>query len=270
MTRALLVLIMASIAWGQEVVSIWTSGAPGVGDRKNEKEVSIGAGDFERVTNIHDPTLTVYLPVKASGTGIVVCPGGGHRHLAVEHEGKNVARLLNPLGVAIFVLKYRLAKAERSTYTVDRDALADVKQAMRVVREHARPWGLVEGKLGLMGFSAGGEVVALGSSRFDVERGVSSRPDFQVLLYPGGNLNAIVYGKDAPPAFLLVADDDKTPAVAETGLYQSLKQAGVSAEVHIFESGGHGFGIKPATKSLVGRTWVDRLTDWMRVRGLLL
>lgn len=251
------------------MVYLWPGGAPGSEAHRGEKEKSVGAGDFERVTNVHNPSLTIYLPEKPNGTGIVVCPGGGHRHLAVDHEGRNVAQYLNKLGVAVFVLKYRLANAEGSTYKVEEHALADAKRAMRMVRHHAGDWGLVEGKLGIMGFSAGGELAGLAASRFDVEQGVSSRPDFQVLMYPGGKLDAIVYGKDAPPAFLLMADDDKTPTVKVTALYEGLKKVGVPAEVHIFEKGGHGFGVKPGATSLVGRTWLARLTDWMRDQALL-
>lgn len=248
---------------------IWPNGAPGSEAHKGEKEKLVGAGDFERVTNVHNPSLTVYLPEKGNGTGIVVCPGGGHRYLAVEHEGKNIAKQLNPLGVAVFVLKYRLERAEGSTYKVDEHALADVKRALRIARHHGPEWGVQEGKLGVMGFSAGGEVAALAASRFDVEQGVSSRPDFQVLMYPGGKIDAIEYPKDAPPAFLLMADDDKTPTVSVMGLYAKLKKLGVPAEVHIFEKGGHGFGVKPGATSLVGKTWIARLTDWMRERKLV-
>ncbi len=247
------------ILTGQEVVYLWPE------TMSAEREKPTGAGDMERVTNVHNPSLTVYLPQKGNGTGIVVCPGGGHRHLAVEHEGRNVAQYFNRLGVAVFVLKYRLARAEGSKYTVEEHALADAKQAMKVVRKNGLKWGVGEGKLGVMGFSAGGELAALVSSRFDE----GSRPDFQVLMYPGSGSGAVTYGKNAPPAFLLMADDDKTPTVGVMNLYESLKKAGVPAEVHIFEKGGHGFGVRPNAKSLVGRSWLERLTDWMEERGLV-
>jgi acetyl esterase/lipase len=254
---AFLLILISTVLTGQEVVYLWPEAMSA------EREKPTGAGDMERVTNVHNPSLTVYLPAKGNGTGIVVCPGGGHRHLAVEHEGRNVAQYFNRLGVAVFVLKYRLARAEGSTYTVEEHALADAKEAMRVVRKNGAKWGV--GKLGVMGFSAGGEVAALVSSRFDEQ----SRPDFQVLVYPGSSSGAVTYGKNAPPAFLLVADDDVTPTVGVMNLYQSLKKAGVPAEVHIFEKGGHGFGVRPNAKSLVGRSWLERLADWMEGRELL-
>jgi acetyl esterase/lipase len=269
MFKLLPLLFIGVVGWSQEVVHIWPEGAPGSEARKGEAEKPAGAGDFQRVTNVHNPSMKVFLPEKGNGTGIVVLPGGGHRHLAVEHEGENVAKYFNKLGVAVFVLKYRLARAEGSTYTVEEHALADAKRALRIVRHHGMQWGVAEGKLGVMGFSAGGELAALAASRFDVAQGVSSRPDFQVLMYPGGKLDAITYGKDAPPAFLLMADDDATPTVSVVTLYQSLKKAGVPSEVHIFEKGGHGFGIKPGSMSLVSKTWLDRLSEWMRERKLL-
>ena len=260
-----LVALLCASGFGQGVVYLWPSGAPGSEAQKGESEKLTGAGDFERVTNVHNPSITVYLPAKGNGTGIVVCPGGGHRHLAVEHEGKNVAQYFNKLGVAVFVLKYRLARADGSIYKVEEHALADAQRAIQLVKQRGAEFGVANGRLGVMGFSAGGELAALTGSRYQG----NSRPDFQILMYPGGNLNAISFGKDAPPAFLLVADDDPTPSVGVMSLYQSLKKAGVPSEVHIYEKGGHGFGVKPNTKSLVGQTWLDRLADWMRGRNLL-
>jgi len=173
---AFLLLLAATVCCAQQVVYLWPDGAPGSEAFRGEKEKPAGAGDQERVTNVHNPSLSVYLPENGNGTGIVVCPGGGHRHLAIEHEGRNVAKYFNKLGVAVFVLKYRLAKAEGSTYTVEKHALADVQRAIRVVRHHGTQWGVAEGKLGVMGFSAGGELAALAGARFGVEQGVSSRP----------------------------------------------------------------------------------------------
>jgi acetyl esterase/lipase len=250
---------MLFVTLAQEVVYLWPEAM------HPEKEKLTGAGDMERVTNVHNPSITVYLPEKGNGTGIVVCPGGGHRHLAVEHEGRNVAQYFNKLGVAVFVLKYRLANAEGSTYKVEEHALKDAQRALATVRLQAARWGVTPGKIGIMGFSAGGELAALSASRFDAD----SRPDFQALIYPGGKLDAVAFPANAPPAFLLVADDDKTPSVRVMGLYENLKKVGVAAEVHIYEKGGHGFGVRPNAKSLVGRSWLDRLSDWMRGRGLL-
>lgn len=135
---------------------------------------------------------------------------------------------------------------------------------MRVVRKRASQWGVDEKKIGVMGFSAGGEIAAMASARFDVEGGVSSRPDFQALIYPGVKPGMIEFPKDAPPAFLLCADNDQGPSIGIASMYQSLKKAGVPTEIHIYETGGYGFGVREGAKTLVAKTWMDRLADWMR------
>lgn len=269
MKSCLVLLCFAALGWAQTVMPIWPDGAPGSEKYKDQAEKPAGAGDFERVTNVHRPTLTVYLPEKTNGTAVVVMPGGGHRHLAVEHEGRNVAKALNALGVAAFVLKYRLAKAEGSTYSVEEHALADAKRALRVVRHHAADWGLRADRIGVMGFSAGGELALLAATQYDNEMGVSSRPDFQVLVYPGGLQRSAGITKETPPGLLLVAGDDNIARDYVIGTYGALQKTGVAAEMHVFESGGHGFGIKPGAKSVVARTWMARVEDWLRARGLL-
>ncbi|MDQ6700782.1 MAG: alpha/beta hydrolase, partial [Acidobacteriota bacterium] len=208
-----------------------------------------------KLSSIHNPSLLVYLPPKSKATGaaMIVAPGGGHRFLSIDTEGTNVAEWLNSVGVAAFVLKYRLAREEGSPYKVDIHALADAQRAIRMVRARAGEWNVNAAKVGIMGFSAGGEVAVLAATHYDsgkpdatdpIEK-QNSRPDYQVLIYPGVRPDTISITKDTPPAFMLCADNDKGPSTAIPALYQAFKTAGVPAELHIYASGGHGFGLRP-------------------------
>jgi acetyl esterase/lipase len=241
----------------------------------NNPEIS-----FAIVENVNSPSITPFLPEKgkATGVGVIVIPGGGHRFLAIEHEGYTVGRWLADHGVAGFVLKYRLAKEAGSPYSVDVHELMDVQRAIRLVRSRAGDWGVDPAKIGIMGFSAGGELAIKASTRFEQPvRGtneavdqISCRPDFQVLMYPGGlnDPNSVVIDKNTPPAFLACSYTDRI-SISENlaAFYIRLKAAGIPAELHIYESGGHGFGIRPTT--LPVGTWPDRFMDWLRDRGLV-
>jgi acetyl esterase/lipase len=220
----------------------------------------------KKFTVVHHPSIYIFLPPKetANGLAVVVAPGGGHSQLVIDKEGWEIAGWLNKNGIAAFVLKYRLARAADSHYTVERDALADAAQAMRMVRSHAAEWGVDPKKIGFMGFSAGGEVAALIETRFD---GASSRPDFAVVVYPGFKPGTITVPKDAPPTFLVCADDDTSHVVTTVNLYLDLQKQGVSSELHIYASGKHGFGMRPS--NLPVATWPDRLREWMVDRKLL-
>jgi acetyl esterase/lipase len=236
---------------------------------------------FHRVTDVHNPSLAVYLPPKdrATGAGCVIAPGGGHRYLVMDLEGRFVAEKLNSMGVAGFVLKSRLAKADGSKYTVEGESLDDTKRAIRMVRSRAKEWGLDPARICIMGFSAGGQLAALAENRFDggkpdsadpVER-VSSKPDFAVLGYPGvqGWKDPIV--KDAPPTFVFVNNDDSL-STAATEYYLALKKAGVSAEFHAFRRGGHGVGMTGRTdefRSMPESMWPGLVEAWMKDLGLL-
>src|SRR4051812_16384001 len=167
------------------MIKIWPGVAPGSeGKTAPERWVEGGKPDaFHRVTDIHVPSLTIYLPrkEKATGAAFVIAPGGGHRYLVVDLEGELVAKKLNEIGVAAFVLRSRLARAEGSTYKVEVESLADAQQAIRVVRERAKEWGVNPARVGIMGFSAGGHLAALAENNFDA----ATRPDFAVVAYPG-------------------------------------------------------------------------------------
>lgn len=267
------------------VVPLWPAGAPGSEARKDEPEKIVGTN----VSNIHQPSLTVYLPAKdkATGTAIIVVPGGGHQRLAIQHEGYNVAEWLAAHGIGAFVLKHRLEKDDATPpgtpqpYKFDVHGLADGQRAMRLVRSRAAEWGLNPGAIGMIGFSAGGEIVNLvalrsgtatapqldAASADPIER-VSARPDFQALVYPGKS-QLIVPTKDSPPVFLACGfADRKDISEGLANVYLLFKQAGVPAELHIFAGVGHGFGLRATNKGPVAG-WPDRLREWLVDRKFL-
>jgi acetyl esterase/lipase len=283
LSRALFIWVMLP-AWSlaadePQVIPLWPSGAPG-SEGKTEPEVATERGKDgvhdRHISRVHNPTLTVYLPPrdKANGTAVVICPGGGHRFLAIDHEGYDVARRLNEMGVAAFVLKYRLARTEGAGYKVDVHALADARRAIRLVRSRAEEWGIDPRRVGVMGFSAGGELAALASTRYEAESAgttdpidrLGSRPDFQILIYPGGRPESLQITKETPPAFLLVAADDGL-SNRTLAIFTALRKAGVPAELHVYARGGHGFGMHKIDAPV--SHWTERLQEWMGDRGLL-
>src|SRR4051812_48488430 len=196
-----------------QVIHLWPNGAPGYESRRNEPEE---AKDYW-VKNIHNPSITVYLPPKekATGAAVVICPGGGFRLLVFNGEGVAPAQYLNSLGVAAIVLKYRLPREEGSPYSLDKQPREDGQRAIRLVRSHAQEWGLDTTRIGMLGFSAGGDVVAkttfapaYDAKAKDAIDKLKGRPDFQMLVYPGplGVPDSVT--ADAPPAFMVVADND--------------------------------------------------------------
>jgi endo-1,4-beta-xylanase len=257
---------------GRPTVVFWPNGAPGSEARKAEAEEIQG----ETVANIHNPSMVVFLPRKEinTGVGIVMAPGGGHKTLWIVHEGFNPAQMLAERGIAVFVLKNRL---QSSGYKFDVEGLADMQRAIRVVRARAAEWGVDPGKVGAAGFSAGGELAALAAlkpaagsaaSSDPVER-VSSRPDFQALIYPGKS-HLIQPDAGAPPAFMAAGFDDR-PDIS-TGLaeaYLRFKKAGVQAELHMYANTGHGFGIRPANAGRASQEWPVQLVSFLRQAGMI-
>ena len=276
-TPLLLAAVIFATERGEEI-RLWPNGAPG-SEGETAPEVFQASDNPKlpkRFTVVHYPSIYAFLPAKekANGVAVVVAPGGGHSQLVIDKEGWDIADWLNKHGIAAFVLKYRLARAPGSHYTVDGNALPDAARAMRTVRSHAKEWNVDPARIGFMGFSAGGEVAALIETRFDagndsstdaIER-TSSRPDFAVIVYPGFRPGSITVPKNAPPAFLVCADDDRSHVVTTTNLYLDLEKQGVSAELHVYASGGHGFGMKES--KLPVATWPDRLREWMTDRKL--
>ncbi len=282
---SLAILLLATSAFAAkngDSVPLWSGGAPGFEAMAGKQELVVAAkpGDSTHLSQIHNPSLLVYLPPKdkATGAAMIVAPGGGHRFLSIDTEGTNVAEWLNSIGVAAFVLKYRLAREEGSPYKIDTHPYADAQRAIRMIRTRASEWGVNPTKVGIMGFSAGGEVAVMASTRYDagntsaadpIER-QSSRPDYQILIYPGIRADTVTVTKDTPPTFMLAADNDKGPSTAIPTLYLALKNAGVHAELHIYNSGGHGFGLRnpDPRPNVIYSTWALRLQDWMADVGM--
>ena len=232
--RILSLVLVCGCAWAVDrggEVRLWPNGAPG-SQGETASEVFESAANSKlpkRFTVVHYPSIYVFLPPpeKANGMAVVVAPGGGHSQLVIDKEGWEIAEWLNRNGIAAFVLKYRLARAPGSHYTVERDALADAARAVRTVCSRAAEWGVDPARVGFMGFSAGGEVTALIETRFDagdanaadpVER-ASSRPDFAAAIYPGFRPGSITVPKDAPPTFLMCTDEDRSHVVTTVNLY---------------------------------------------------
>lgn len=258
------------------VIPLWTKGAPGFESRRNEPEQ---AKDYW-VKNIHNPSLTVFLPPadKANGAAVVICPGGGHRLLVYTAEGLEPAKYLNNLGVTVFVLKYRLGRDTLSPYKIDVHARQDGYRAMRLVRSKAAEYGLDTNRIGMMGFSAGGEVVdmvAYGDGKGDshaadpVDR-LNAHPNFVIQIYPGPLFIPDVLPADAPPAFLLAANDDACCSVSVMSLLEKYRAAKVPVEVHIYNRGDHGFNMGSRSKLQSISTWPQRLADWLADNNYLL
>jgi acetyl esterase/lipase len=264
-------------------VDVWPGKAPGETGSVGEEKILPSTDHIQRITNVTKPTLTIYRPDKDKDTGasVVICPGGGYSILAWDLEGIEVAQWLNRNGVTGIILKYRVPK--RKELAQHLPPLQDAQRAMSLVRSKAKEWGLDPKRIGMLGFSAGGNLTALACTRFE-ERSyevidqidkVSCRPDFGVLLYPAW---LVQKGKDeldplvtvtaqTPPMFLAHADDDKLTAANSAVMYLALKKAGVPAELHVYRFGGHGFGLRPTTRP--ASTWPDRCAEWMRDQKLL-
>ena len=309
MIKTLLLVCAATLTsaaeFGEEI-KLWPNGAPG-SEGISAPEVSKPSvnprygklpGNF---TVTHYPSIYVFLPPKdkATGAAMVVAPGGGHRQLVMEKEGWEMADWLNERGIAAFVLKYRLARVEGSKYTLPKEVHADAGRAMRLVRSRAAEWAVDPNRIGFIGFSAGGEVAGMIGTKYDkgnaassdpVER-ASSRPDFNILIYPyyrpgsapprGGPdstpaaLTAIPangdfpISSDAPPVFMICTTDDPSHVVPTVKFYLELQAAKIPVEMHIYEYGGHGFGLR-ATKQPGSpvEVWPARMMEWLTARGI--
>jgi acetyl esterase/lipase len=258
-----------------ETVHLWTNGAPGFEDRRDEPEQA----QSYWVRNIHNPSITVFLPPKekANGAAVLIFPGGGHRELVFNAEGVEPARYLTNLGVAAFVLKYRLARETNSPYSLKIHPRQDAQRALRLIRSRAAEWNLDTNRIGIMGFSAGGEVASMVAYSPTAGDPASADPieheeslaNFQIVIYPGPLGIPERVPADAPPAFFLIANDDTGHIGAILSLEQKYHQAGRPMEVHIYEHGGHGFNMGGRSKLTSIKDWPQRLTDWMTDTGIL-
>jgi acetyl esterase/lipase len=266
-------------------LNVWPEKVPGeTGEFKDEvAPTKPGEKPSRKVTSVATPTLAVYRPTKEKNTGVavIVCPGGGYSALMMDYEGEDAATWLNTLGVTGIVLKYRVP--QRKGVPRYLPALQDAQRSISIVRSRAREWGIDEKKIGMLGFSAGGHLTAAAATNFDkraydaiddIDK-ASARPDFGVVVYPGG---VVERGKDAlspeikvtaqtPPMFIVQANDDRVNSENSVFLYLALKRANVPAELHIYSSGGHGFGLKPSDKP--ASTWPQRCAEWMTSQGIL-
>ena len=269
---------IAALGADPQVVYLWPSGAPGSEGRTGEEVVQVqGAGDHV-ITNVHKPSITLFLPPKetATGAGVVIAPGGGHNSLWVDHEGYNVARWLAARGVAGFVLKYRLAREKGSTYTIEGTSLSDTQRAIRLVKSKGAEWNVDPTRIGVIGFSAGGELAALAATHIEpgkpgatdpLDR-LSSSAAFFGLLYPAIPAD-MPLSKDMPPAFLACGENDRqniSQGLPE--LYIAMKKVGAQAELHVYTKVGHGFGVRDTTKGPVA-LWPQRFYEWLDARGFL-
>ncbi|UZR94810.1 alpha/beta hydrolase [Chondrinema litorale] len=284
-------------ALAQDSLFIWKDGVPN--SKENNLEETFMWSDVPRIKNVTNPTLNIYLPPKekANGTAVIICPGGGYAILAVKHEGYDLAEWFNSMGIAAFVLKYRLPNDESM---VDKKIgpLQDAQQAIRLVRENAAQWNVNPEKIGIMGFSAGGHLASTAGTHFEKPvtpaNSTSVRPDFNLLIYPVisfkesfthmGSRNNLI-GKNAsydlveeysnemhitentPPTFLVhSSDDNAVPVENSIRFYQELVKNKVPAEMHIFETGGHGYGMG---RNELTKAWPERLKTWLHHHKLI-
>ncbi len=268
------ILIFSGFVQAQDsiVVPLWKNGAPGFEKRKNDPEL---AKDWW-VRSIHNPSLTIFLPPKeiATGAAVVVCPGGGFRNLVFNSEGVQAAKYLNSIGVAAFVLKYRLFRQDSSGYT-DLHPRQDIFRAMRLARNLAKSYNIDTARIGVMGFSSGGEVSGWVAYHFtdtyytipdDIDQ-LSARPAFQVLVYPGPLVVPEKVPGNAPPTFMLAANDDTCCSEPLVQLLRLHREAKVPVEMHLYAQGDHAFNMGLRTKLSSIKSWPQRMTEWLNDNG---
>ncbi len=291
----ILISIFPNTLFAQKTMKLWPEDIPFSNGIVGEEEYT----DKGHVKNIQDPTITIYLPEKAKATGaaVVICPGGGYRVLAIKHEGHDIAKWFNEFGVAGIVVKNRLPTSENITDTSE-VAMTDAQRAVRMVRHHAADWGIEKDKIGIMGFSAGGHLASTVGTHFDYGiansadpiQKVSCRPDFMILMYPvismsedfmhAGSMKNLLGNNqsyeqklrfsnekqvtsETPPAILIHSSDDKAvPVENSIRFYEAMIKNNVPAELHIFNSGGHGYGLgrKDGTSH---NLWKENCQAWM-------
>jgi acetyl esterase/lipase len=281
-----LLLLLAGAANAQKVVRLYPGAAPGSEKwTHGEKEYFSTVWNTQVVTNVSQPTLTVYAPdpAIANGTSVIICPGGGFHALSINSEGIDVAKWLNAKGVTAFVLKYRLVptgedgvkdlmakitdrkKMDEDNAAVVPMSVADGFAAVSYVRKHAAEFGISPTRIGLMGFSAGGTVTASVALNYTAE----NRPDFVAPIYAYmGAVKERALPNDAPPLFVAAATDDQLGLAPDSvSLYNKWLAGKKSAELHLYSKGGHGFGMRK--QNLPSDHWIERFGDWLQAQGLL-
>ncbi|HLP15243.1 MAG TPA: alpha/beta hydrolase [Bacteroidota bacterium] len=296
-----LIVVVGSAVAQQKVVNVWKGEIPGAIRNPSFKLIVDSNKDWSWTRNISNPTMDVYpAPAKTSSrAAVIICPGGGYWALAYKHEGEQIARWLNTLGVSAFVLRYRLPS---DSIMVDKTVgpLEDGQEAVRVVRRHAREWNLDANKIGVMGFSAGGHLASTISTHFNDRvytpaDSVSARPDFSLLIYPvismdsaithfGSRINLLgehpsenlvrQYSNElrvnaqTPPAFLIHSLNDPVVPVQNSINYAlAMKNFNIPCELHIYETGGHGYGMGRSNDT--EPSWPEACKKWLRARGFI-
>ena len=260
----------------------------------DEETSTINKDSVLIISKVSRPTLTIYLPPKEKQTGaaVIICPGGGYWVLAAGHEGADVARRFNEMGISAFVLKYRIPN-EKTMVNKEIGALQDAQRAIQVVRENAKEWGINKKAIGIMGFSAGGHLASTAGTHFKTAyinnpKNTSLRPDFMVLVYPVISLTEAIGSKNSgeqllgknpspakikeysnemqvtkktPPAFLVHAKDDGVKVENSLAFAAALKKKKVPVSMHIYEKGGHGYGMYNKTSDIL---WMDLVEKWMK------
>jgi acetyl esterase/lipase len=281
-----------------KTINLYPNGVPNAKINLDYTEKADTAADGKiRISKVVKPQLIAYYPAKPNGTSVIICPGGGYGILAIKHEGYDIAKAFNEMGVTAFVLKYRLP-SDLIMEDKSIGPLQDAQQAVKMVREHAADFKINPAKIGIMGFSAGGHLASTLGTHFsksliENKNNTSLRPDFMVLIYPvisfgefahkgsRNNLiglnpieeqvklysNELQVSADTPPTFLVHANDDKTvPSENSLDFSRKLKQAGVKCELHLYPGGGHGFGLDNKTTK---DQWIERLKNWMEASSML-
>lgn len=289
--------IMNSLLTSQTVLPLYKDSIPNSKPTKDEETTEYPNG-ITIISKISRPTLTIFLPEKniANGAAVVICPGGGYWVTASSHEGTDVAKEFNKIGVAAFVLKYRIPN-DATMINREIGPLQDAQQAIKIVKDRANEWNLNPGRIGIMGFSAGGHLASTEGTHYDEvlipnAEQTNLRPDFMILIYPVISFNDSIthqgskeqlLGKtpspekvkkysnelqvtdQTPPTFLVHAgDDDAVNPQNSILFYEALIQHKIPAELHIYQSGGHGFGMKQKNKN---ELWMERCKNWMAVNG---
>lgn len=287
---AILILVAATAGLSRvaadDSLAIWPGLAPG--ETSDSTGVTQPNRPHERppvtrVTQIRRPTIDVFPASRPNGTAILVLPGGGFSKVVPDKEGSEAAPWLNKLGISVFVLRYRTSEATPQTEAAWKRPLQDAQRALRLIRDRAVEWQIQPDRVGVLGFSAGGQVASIlhtakGQAAYEpvdqIDR-QNAAPDFSLLIYPWNVLQKgtqtllpeIRVDDDSPPAFVVHTHDDRSSSVGAVLIYAALRQHNVPAELHVYANGGHGYGMRPVAGSEIG-TWPDRATAWLKLRKL--
>ncbi len=276
-------VLAASLAAAEPItLKLWPEGVPEKPDFKPEPETDVKKEDgIRRVSHVSDPSLTVYKAPNPNGTAVLICPGGGYNILAIEHEGTQVSDYLNTLGVTGIVLKYRVPR--RDPVKPYEAPLQDAQRAMGLIRKNAADWGIKPDRIGILGFSAGGNLCLMTALhpnertyRANPEVDLDARPSFVIPVYPAYLTEEkndfalrpeIAVTRESPPICLVHAGDDRITSAGSALVYLEYKKLGIPAELHVYSSGGHGFGMKPGDKPV--NQWHVRVGEWLKSLGML-